>query len=770
MYQLDAVEQAGDKGFKGLLVLIDTWLREWDELTKAELDHKLMLNVRDVFYAKAPFALKKEQVEEIIKTIDDKQIREDFMNKLNAIDAVHEQAAVKLKDLENKLLESGLDANEKRRLIALFEDCRLSLYDPCLHTMPENVFTRFRQIAAQTEFLDRVTFLRTSDNTYIAMYPESMKEQAEAMILAAALDCGKYQHMTKDDLDASIAARAVNKLLASELRFENVPVEMAERALIEADKQGIVTFVKEQSKKGDKTCTLICNAGEAEEKRTKIYSEASRILACSAFVLSGKGKEIEQKRMKYSINTWNKLDEGINSIDRNGEKRGVVMTASFNEKLGRTHQTTVAKFNDKELELTYNNAVKDNIFRAKATVTHSEDEWKHIINLNTRNGQGFKFYLDDDEWKHVCLEGPQQVLGILRGGITSPEEAYEKYAEKMSEAKRASSSLGKAGNRYLSKAERNNLFETIKGSRADALAYLAAAYVLGSGENPNNKNCQEAYFDAVCKDKEFNNMSCGKEIYDRNQTDTDFIFKTTDKMMETGTIAFENPWSVRTSDEDKEERTARESVAILRKLARDPQYITDYLNGLYENAAKKDTEKAYEDAHNKESMLTDGILEEAKEVFHAEHPKTVTEARIAHILLDEEKSIPAKLKAIITLSESLTYEQSENTRSMVSDLQDKMMDAVQDHVDEAETNLGQIRVIENHLHLEPSILIEKTQYSREADGREEKFLEEAGIGTGVNPKDVLKARGVKIEDIDTKTPKEDDRSFTKNSPDETISY
>ena len=101
---------------------------------------------------------------------------------------------------------------------------------------------------------------------------------------------------------------------ASVLKFDNLPLELAEKAVENARRYGFVEFAKVKMPGTDpQLYQLVCEGGSTQEERDRNYREAIEIISKSAIAVSGPAREAERKKMAFNDREFQRLNEGLKS-------------------------------------------------------------------------------------------------------------------------------------------------------------------------------------------------------------------------------------------------------------------------------------------------------------------------------------------------------------------------------------------------------------------------------------------------------------------------
>lgn len=409
-------------GIEGFVTAIDNLVHEILEI-KSKNTERL---IRDINVLKAMQTMPlSEKYDAIVKECKENLSEEDFKKIKPSLDKLEESeksVADGLFEIRRIVSKSGLSHNDKERLLKTLDHAEQSFLDPYIMTVSSGAYNAVMQGIRDHGLIGQVTVGILASGKYMICYDSSIKDQMDDILLEKAYCLGDLTRPGVEDVIASAYAGAGVKSESSILKFSGLTPEMAEKAVEEGDKQGVVTFAK--YKDGD-TYSIICNAGESKKQKDEIYKKACEILMRSAYMLTGKTGEIEQKRMRHMATEYDKIDKVLSAIDNDHpDPEDIGYVFSIHTVDGKIIPTDYVHF-DNEKFTSFRDNIADKTWQASQS-----NNYKKILEHRIKAGTGQKVYISEPEMTEI-KNTAQEALKLVESLPDNKLDALASLSDEM---------------------------------------------------------------------------------------------------------------------------------------------------------------------------------------------------------------------------------------------------------------------------------------------------------------------------------------------------
>ncbi len=455
-----------DAAMQQFLILLANLIAGLDENQKAAANRIIKNAEEQIAVMEIPFTDKAGMIARNISDDPDltAETKENLLKEINDFIAKNEKiTAIEGIDEVNRILTQSphLSAVDKANISRICNNSKQTLACPYAMVVNRLQYRHMMELLRSNNMMDQVQVITLKSGAYMFMYNAPFKEAMTQIAISSGYELGRNIRPRPEDVLAQAKCEATGND-ATLLRFNNVPRELAEKAVINSGRVMAVTFAKEgvpgteYYEDGDteqkhllySKYNLTCVGGETEEERNDNYKAAQKVLALSAFSLTGKAKSIELDRMKHSINEQDKLDYVLDCIEDPSvqeEDSGYVysihtITDKANDRYIMTDD--FIHFSADQYQV-YTNGVTANSVR-----NTDVPDYRTALQAEIESGTGQKVYISENRMSELEKESTEimhKVTDMIDSGLKVNEESRSKIDHLQTELENESDSTIRLG-------------------------------------------------------------------------------------------------------------------------------------------------------------------------------------------------------------------------------------------------------------------------------------------------------------------------------------
>lgn len=378
--------------WESIAIMLDNFITGVCESVNLQNNDIIRKNLREISIRHMPFFDKIDEMKKAVSELKDitEETKEKLLGELDHIAKQGYEVKQGMEEVRRSFSESGLSRQDIQRIEKEIKRCEESVSNLYSITIPPYAYKNFMTYTRMQGAQNDITVMELNNGQYIAFYPAQHKAGMENALEMATLSY--QQHPSVGAVERSAYFGAMDRSQAAILKFENLPAELAEKAVQEANFNSYVNFAKEEIHGSNPPLfNLICEAGETQQERNRNYQVAIEILAKSALAISGPLKELEEKKMRFEARKFAELTAGLESGS------GYVFSIRDEEGKGIYNPSHFVRFETDKVNgngqffVNVNGVVTTTLYESET------DRYKDQLYHMSQAGSGAKLYISDQE-------------------------------------------------------------------------------------------------------------------------------------------------------------------------------------------------------------------------------------------------------------------------------------------------------------------------------------------------------------------------------------
>lgn len=300
--------------WESIAIDLDNWITGLVEMKEVQYNSTIRDNLRAIAERHLPFTDKIDELKTAAASIEftDDTVKQQFLTGLDDIAKKGVELKNGVKEVENLIETSNMTFEEKSRLITALRTCEMTMKDYYCSKIPPYTYKKFMAVMRKMNAAQDLSIVEQQNGSFLVFYPAQHIELVDHALEFATLSYQMYPSENAIERSAYMGAADTSK--ASVLKFDNLPLELAEKAVENARRYGFVEFAKVKMPGTDpQLYQLVCEGGSTQEERDRNYREAIEIISKSAIAVSGPAREAERKKMAFNDREFQRLNEGLKS-------------------------------------------------------------------------------------------------------------------------------------------------------------------------------------------------------------------------------------------------------------------------------------------------------------------------------------------------------------------------------------------------------------------------------------------------------------------------